>query len=219
MIIAQCNAAKQLILMPHSSFNRLAAEIGAAPSDRKLTFVNMTARCGSTLLGQMIARTPNTLVLSEPWALVNVNCLLNGNQISLTEFTTLLRNVVRIMCNWEHNKEITHVFIKATTFMAPAFPALKKMFPRAKFIFNTRNFKPSFESYMQAALAQPAFVNLTGELAQWILENLPIPHDDVFLNDLHNEWKFRGKHLDFNDGVARIALGYGAQARRIMRLD
>ena len=166
LIIAQCNAAKQLIVMPHSSFNQLAAEIGAAPSDRKLTFVNMTARCGSTLLGQIIAQIPNTRVLSEPWALVHVNCLLNCNRISEAGFKTLLRNVVKILCNWEHNKQIKHIFIKATAFMAPAFPMLKELFPGAKFIFNTRNFQPSFESYMQTVLAQPAFVNLTGELSQ-----------------------------------------------------
>lgn len=152
--------------MPHSSFNQLAADIGSAPSDRKLTFVNMTARCGSTLLGQIMARTPNTRVLSEPWALVHINYLLNCNHISETQYKILLRNVVQILCNWEHNKHITHVFIKATAFMAPEFPLLKEMFPSAKFIFNTRNFQPSFESYMQTVLAQPAFVTLTGELSQ-----------------------------------------------------
>ena len=153
--------------MPHSSFNRLADEIGPATNlDKKLTFVNMTARCGSTLLGQMMARTPNTCVLSEPWALVHVNYMLNQNLISETEFKTILRNIVRILCNWEHNKEIHHVFIKTTIFMSPAFPLLKKMFPRAKFVFNTRNFQPSSESYMKLILALPTFVNLTGELAQ-----------------------------------------------------
>ena len=153
--------------MPHSSFNQLADEIGPASNpDKKLTFVNMTARCGSTLLGQIMARTPNTCVLSEPWALVHVNYLLNQNLILETDFKTMLRNIVRILCNWEHNKEINHVFIKTTVFMSPAFPLLKNMFPRAKFVFNTRNFQPSSESAMQLILANPIFVNLTGELSQ-----------------------------------------------------
>ena len=68
-------------------------------------------------------------------------------------------------------------------------------------------FSKSLKSHMSFVLA-----------FQWVLENLPIPHDDIFLNDLHREWKLRGKKLDFNDGVARIALGYGAQVRRNMRL-
>ena len=51
LFIIQFFAAKKLVIMPHHSFNRLSAEVGD-PSDRRLTFVNMTARCGSTLLGQ-----------------------------------------------------------------------------------------------------------------------------------------------------------------------
>ena len=165
-MIAQENAAKQLILMPHSSFNKLAAEIGEAPSDKQLTLVNMTSRCGSTLLGQIIALTPNTRVLCEPWSLVNINYLLNCKKISKTEYKTLLRNAVHILCNWEHNKHIKHVFIKTNLFMAPAFPLLKEMFPGAKFIFNTRNFPPTIESQMQVINAQPTIVNLTGELSK-----------------------------------------------------
>ena len=92
--------------------------------------------------------------------------VLNQNLISETAFQTMLRNIVRILCNWEHKKEIDHVFIKATVFMAPAFPLLKKMFPRAKFVFNTRNFQSSSESYMQLILYNGIFVNLTGEMAQ-----------------------------------------------------
>ena len=59
-------AAKKLVIMPHSSLNRLASEVGD-PVDRRLTLVNMTARCGSTLLGQMVSRVPRTRAISEPW--------------------------------------------------------------------------------------------------------------------------------------------------------
>ena len=107
-MIAQQNFAKQLIFMPHSSFNQLASEIGEVPSDKRLTFVNMTSRCGSTLLGQIIAQTPNTRVLSEPWSFVNISYLLNCKQITKAEYKTLLRNIVHIMCNWECNKDIKH---------------------------------------------------------------------------------------------------------------
>ena len=48
---------------------------------------------------------------------------------------------------------------------------------------------------------------------QWILESLPIPHDDQFLNDLHKEWKLRGKKFDFNDDITKLALAYGAQVQ------
>ena len=49
--IKQYLAAKKLVVIPHSTFHRLAAEAGD-PADRKLTIINMTCRCGSTLLCQ-----------------------------------------------------------------------------------------------------------------------------------------------------------------------
>ena len=49
--IKQYLAAKKLVVIPHSTLHRLAAEVGD-PTDRKLTLINMTCRCGSTLLCQ-----------------------------------------------------------------------------------------------------------------------------------------------------------------------
>ena len=47
-------------------------------------------------------------------------------------------------------------------FMAPAFPLLMEMFPKAKYIFNTRQWVPSVESYMQLAQFVPLLVYYTG---------------------------------------------------------
>ena len=49
--IKQYLTAKKLVVIPHSTLHRLAEEIGD-PIDRKLTIINMTCRCGSTLLCQ-----------------------------------------------------------------------------------------------------------------------------------------------------------------------
>ena len=134
--------------MPHSSFNRLASEVGD-PSDRRLTIVNMTSRCGSTLLGQMMSRIPKTRAISEPWSLVHIHGHFNCGRISMAEYKRLLRSVVQLQCKKEHTKEVDHIFFKTTTLMSPAFPMLMEMFPFAKFVFNTRNFKPSLESWIQ----------------------------------------------------------------------
>ena len=140
-------SAKKLVIMPHSSFNRLASEVGD-PVDRKLTLVNMTARCGSTLLGQMMSRVPKMRAMSEPWSLLHVHGHFNCGRISMAEYKRLLRSMIRLLCKKENKKEIDHIFIKTTTLMSPAFPMLMEMFPFAKFLFNTRNFKPSLESWL-----------------------------------------------------------------------
>ena len=147
--------------MPLSSFNRLAAEIGD-PVDRKVTFVNMTARCGSTLLGQIMSRTPKTCAISEPWSLVHVHRHFVCRIISAAEYQRLVRSVVRLQCKRLHSRDIEHIFIKTTTNMSPVFPTLKEMFPTSKFIFNTRNFKPTFESIMQVGLGVPTIAILSG---------------------------------------------------------
>ena len=161
LFIIQFFAAKKLVIMPHYSFNRLSAEVGD-PSDRRLTFVNMTARCGSTLLSQMISRTDKARTMSEPWSLVHVHGLFNMKKISMLEYRRLLRSVVRLQCKRERDREVEHIFIKTTMFMAPAFPLLMELFPKAKYIFNTRQWVPSVESYMQLAQFMPLLVYYTG---------------------------------------------------------
>ena len=161
LFIIQFFAAKKLVIVPHYSFNRLAVEVGD-PSDRRLTFVNMTARCGSTLLSQMISRTDKVRTMSEPWSLVHVHGLFNTKKISMPEYKRLLRSVVRLQCKRERGRDVEHIFIKTTMFMAPAFPLLMEMFPKAKYIFNTRQWVPSVESYMQLAQFMPLLVYYTG---------------------------------------------------------
>ena len=52
----------------------------------KVTFVNMTARCGSTLLGQMISRTPKAFVMSEPWAWMHLHGHYIGGDIPMAAY-------------------------------------------------------------------------------------------------------------------------------------
>ena len=161
LFLTQFLKAKKLVIMSHSSFNRLGAEIGD-PKNVKMTFVNMTARCGSTLLSQMISRTPKTKVMSEPWCLVHIHGHFNKRLISLPEYKRLLRNLVRLQCKPEQGQDVNHIFIKTTMLMSPAFPMLKELFPKAKYIFNTRRFKQSLESSMQLFKGTPPLFNYTG---------------------------------------------------------
>ena len=121
----------------------------------------MTARCGSTLLGQIMSRTPKTCAISEPWSFVHVHRHLVARIISEAEYKRLLRSVVRLQCKRVHSRDIDHIFIKTTTTNSPVFPILKEMFPTSKFIFNTRNFKPTFESIMQLGLGIPTIAVLS----------------------------------------------------------
>ena len=211
MFIAQFLAAKKLIILPHPSFNRLAAEVGDA-TVCKMTFVNMTARCGSTLLGQMVAQTPKVLVMSEPRALVHTHGQYMSKNISMAEYKRVLRSVVRLQCKREHGRNVEHIFIKTTLWMSPAFPMLKEMFPKAKFIFNTRGFKETVESLMQLVKFQGLIALHTGAVFRSWWRNVQIPYDDPFFYDLHKEWKVRCTTFE-----VRLAFGFACQISQFMR--
>ncbi len=76
--------AKKLLIVPMSSFHRLAEELG----DPKVPvcFFGMTARCGSTLMSQILNRVPKTRSLSEPWAYVFAYAMFSRGQIDMEEY-------------------------------------------------------------------------------------------------------------------------------------
>ena len=84
----------------------------------------------------------------------------------MAEYKRLLRSMIRLLCKKEHKKEVDHIFIKTTTLMSPAFPMLMEMFPFAKFVFNTRNFKPSLESWLNVNKSFKGMAYHTGEIAE-----------------------------------------------------
>jgi len=69
--IAHYNLCEKLIFLPIDSFHRLSEELG----DPKIPVMinHMTARCGSTLLAQMLHRIPDIRVLSEPLGAVPIH--------------------------------------------------------------------------------------------------------------------------------------------------
>ena len=111
MFMAQYDLANKLVIMPHSSFNRLAAEMGDL-NGNKVTFVNMTARCGSTLLNQIMSKIPKTRSMSEPWVLVHIHRHFRCGLFSMAEYKRLARSAVRLLCKRGVNQDIEHIFMK-----------------------------------------------------------------------------------------------------------
>ncbi len=155
-------AAKKLVVVPHSTFHRLAAEVGDPMADgsRKLTLINMTARCGSTLLCQMLNTVPKCRAMSEPWAFNHAHAHYNNGDISMSELRLLVRSIMRLQCKPENDTEIKQIMIKVCTLTCPIFPMLSEMFPEANYIFNTRNLPGTMASYMQIVNSIPWIAKL-----------------------------------------------------------
>ena len=52
----------------------------------------MTARCGSTLISQMMRRVPRTRSISEAWALAYLNIMYNRGEIGWKENEEMASN-------------------------------------------------------------------------------------------------------------------------------
>ncbi len=89
--------AEKLVIMPLSSFHRLASEEAGNPTadGRRLTLINNTTRCGSTLLCQMAATVPGVRVLSEPWALNNAHTHYVMGRITEDQQADLIESIVK----------------------------------------------------------------------------------------------------------------------------
>ena len=113
----------------------------------------------------------------------------------MAEYKRLVRSAVRLQCKRERSRDVERIFIKNTLNTSPVFHTLKEMFPTAKFIFNTRNFKPSFESFMQVGLGVPMIAFLTGK-PFWVrttLSRLGIPCDEEtkYVVLIYEPWGFQ----------------------------
>ena len=105
-------------------------------------------------------------MISEPWCFSHINGHFNRKSISVAEYKRLLRSMVRVLCCKRDRDNVDHIFIKMTIFGSVAFPFLKEMFPEARFIFITRNFKPTMQSMLHLNYQQPMLFYITGAFFQ-----------------------------------------------------
>ncbi len=76
--------SKKLFIIPMSSFHRLAEELG--DPNVSVSIFGMTARCGSTLISQILNRVPNTRSMSEPWVFTHAYVMYNKGLIDMEEY-------------------------------------------------------------------------------------------------------------------------------------
>lgn len=138
LFMSQYKEAKRLIILPIPSFHRLAEEeIG--PFKVPVTAINMTARCGSTLLCQMLSKVPKVKVLAEPFSLTYLHELMNNEMITKEENERLLRSAVRILCKLDKAEQVEHIIIKLTPLNAPQCKIMHQIFDKNfELVFNTR---------------------------------------------------------------------------------
>ncbi len=145
MSIGMYQSCPQYIRLPLSSFHRLAEEVGNPTV--KLGVCAITARCGSTLLSQVMNLAPGTRSLAEPLVFPCIWFLFYWGKIDREEQRQLLRSSVRILLKTNKKSDFDRVFLKLDGFSNQHLGILHELFPEATFILSTRHPVPSIKSF------------------------------------------------------------------------
>ncbi len=139
------HGCKQHIRVPISTFHRMAEELGDPKV--KLGITGMTARCGSTLLSQVMNKAPNTRSLSEPFAISSLWLQYSTGYFDMEELRQQLRSVIRILTKTSPGSNLERVFIKLDGYGSAQLGVMKELFPDTIFVLSTRHPLPSIKSF------------------------------------------------------------------------
>ncbi len=180
--------ATKLVVVPIRSFHKMADELG----DPKVpvTWLAMTARCGSTLLVQMMNKVPGTRTLGEPIATLNTDELLLRGEINKDESLRLLKSGIRLLFKLEPNSEVQRFFVKPNGRNAPQLPDIAQLFPQIKMVFNTRHPIPSLKSNIRGLKSIPySLYFVLGILwREMAAQGFPVTHDKAKYRHLTKDW-------------------------------
>ena len=188
MFALQFLMAEKHLIVPHDVMYKLADEIG----DPKVpvTFLDMTGRCGSTLICTMMARVPEVRVFSEPWVFLHAQNQYVNKHINREQYRRLLRTIIRLLCRKENEKVIKRILIKLTIFLDCQIEVIKEVYPEYKFMFITRHYKPCVKSWKKlVGTLPPFFVNKRSIFVHFFFDHFPVPYDDAYWEKIRIEWR------------------------------
>lgn len=136
MRLAQMFYCNQLIFVPLVHFHRMSEELGDPKG--QLIFLFNTARCGSTLLTQMVQTTGKCISISEPDSF-NVLALWYKSKGDSPKLRELNRDVVRWTCRPYKDFTPLAYMLKITSISAYALPMFKEIYPQSKYLFMYRD--------------------------------------------------------------------------------
>jgi hypothetical protein len=124
-----------LLFRHQTPLEELGDLVGTQPSLRPTGFIFHLSRCGSTLISQMLAATPENLVLSEPDP---VDTLLRAHfrhpGITETQQVQWLQWLVGVLA-WRRHPAETNLFLKFDCWHTLFLPLICRAFPDVPWIF------------------------------------------------------------------------------------
>ena len=120
-----------------------------------IAFLHSIGRCGSTLLTNMVYKTRQCRVLSEPWPLLDVLGMISKDGVpEPVEWHCELLRVTLLLLTLDSNRKY---FIKTHSMVIFLLPLFKKVLPGIKEIFMFRAIRPTITSFKKAFLMDLPF--------------------------------------------------------------
>ncbi|XP_013421147.1 uncharacterized protein LOC106181336 [Lingula anatina] len=139
------NHVYRLIVMPISSFHRIADEIGDPKT--KVLLLSNTGRCGSTAVTQVLESVPRVVSMSEPDGFTNIIML--RKKLSNEDLEKFIQSMIRITCKpLKSNPQLICIKTKSMDFNHADIDA--RLFPDMKHLFLYRNGKETIQSFYHA---------------------------------------------------------------------
>ncbi len=164
--VGQMVTGEYIIVMPMKTFLSLSEKLGSV--DSKLTFLHNTARCGGTLVSNILEHTGCVVAWNEPRVLNNVVRQLNHTWNRKTS-KQVLQATLRMLAKpySEIDSSVAKYVIKVCVTTAPYWRMLHEAAPGATHIFLYRDLNAAAQSVARVSPAVPACMsvyvsNLTG---------------------------------------------------------
>ena len=193
MFALQFWLAERLLLVKHEDLHEFGDKVGDPKA--KVTFLDMTGRCGSTLICTMMSNVPGVRTFSEPWVFLHAHRQYVNGHIDRLEYKRILKTIIRLLCKKENDTEITRILIKLTIFINCQIEVIKEIYPDAQFMFITRHIKRSLLSFVKFLQSVPKFAIARRSIATcFIFDHFPRPYGDEKWQSVRLEWlNKRGK--------------------------
>lgn len=143
-------------------------------------FIWTSARAGSTLLGQIFARVPNTKVISEPFCWAYLVGLRNAGTMTLLEEERYVKALLLVTLKMEEERDrgLRHLVIKFPRICTPQISLVQRALPQGKHVFLSRQPNRSIESWLRIAVNlhrdQPMFYRFG--LRPAVLNHISLPY-------------------------------------------
>ena len=135
LYMSQFKHCQRVVTMPIESLHKVASEIGSLSG--AVVWLSNTARCGSTIIGQLFESVPSTVLISESDALINLSYLRLEGHISQEEYEKLFVSIIKIIC--KPHPGTKRICIKPRSCAMIHMESVSKLFPEIKQLFLYRN--------------------------------------------------------------------------------